>query len=265
MLYLFFLIFLSFSFIWIYAFFSANDFSLPSKSAVEISKEYQKVLVVFPHADDEVLSCGGLLSQLSKKSEVQWAILTKGERGTETAELDESLKSVRVAEAQRAAKLYGVTLIHQFDYPDNDVPSHREQVFQEMKKLIGQFQPELVITYDQSGLYGHPDHIVVSEVVTQIIEKDFKDTKLWYVSQPQKVVQHMKLPEHMADDLEFKSRRVVPNVKVWIGLEGMLKKTKALYTYQSQINFFKNGVPVKVLPLWFYTSISPYEYFYQTN
>lgn len=265
MMYLAFLLTLIFllTLLWLYGFISANDFSLPAKDIADISKKYKKILVIFPHADDEVLSCGGLLYLLSKNSEVNWAIFTKGERGTEGAILDESLKATRVAEAQHVAKLYGVHQLHQFEYPDNEMTAYRKQVAHEVQKLMEQVRPELVITYDPSGLYGHPDHIVLSKVVTELIKTAFPETHLWYISLPQKILKKMKLPEHMANNHEFKSRRVVPTIIVFIGAVGVLKKTQALYSYKSQIHSFKNGVPVKILPLWFYTSISPYEYFYQ--
>lgn len=247
---------------WIAGFIYANDFSVPTMTGLS---QYKKVLVVYPHADDEVLTCSGLMSQLSQQhAAVVWVVLTKGERGVEGAELQESLKSVRVQEAERAAQHYGVRKIIQGDFPDNDVSRYRQELQATLTKVLDEYQPDLVITYDLTGLYGHPDHVVISEVLTDLLAEK-SETTLWYASISERRLNAIRLPEHMAKDPEFKSCRVFPTHKVFIGVPNLYTKIAALYEYRSQLFAFKKSVPVSQLPLWFYTSMMPYEYFHEVQ
>lgn len=252
--------------LWVFAFVYVNDFSVQTKSLNDISSKYKSVLIIFPHADDEALSSGGLISELSRKGvAVYWEISTKGERGNETAFVDEKLKDIRVNEAEKAAQIYKIKHISQRDYPDNGVDEFKDKLTTELKQTIDSIEPDLIITYDLAGLYGHSDHIVVSEVVTDLVKQDFPDTKLWYVSYPKKILNSVLLPEDMAKDKSFKEKRSYPNFKVLIGSRGVVNKIEAVYAYESQRQSYRNSFPIKFIPLWFYVSLTPYEYYHEVN
>lgn len=72
------------------------------------------------------------------------------------------------------------------DFPDNALDAHRDEVGRYVSKQIGSYKPDLVITYDESGSYGHPDHIVVSQIVTSLLKSRFPSVHLWYTSMPEK-------------------------------------------------------------------------------
>lgn len=252
--------------LWVFGFVYANDFSVHTQNLSDIASKTKKVLIVFPHADDEALSSGGLISQLSRSgTELNWLILTKGEKGNETATLDEQLKAVRINEAEQTAQIYGIKNLIQKDYPDNGVDAYKDKLTDDLKKTISEIKPDLIITYDLAGLYGHPDHMVVSEVVTGLVKQEFPKTKLWYVSYPKKILNSIPLPEHMAKDKEFKNKRSFPSFKIWVGLSGVLNKIKAVYAYKSQRQSYMSSFPIKAIPLWFYVSLTPYEYFNEAN
>lgn len=255
------LLFLS---IWVFGFLYANDLEVKSKSLKDLSDSAHKILVIFPHADDEALSSGGLISGLSNQGiELDWLILTKGERGNQTATSEEKLKTIRIEESKQAAKIYGVKNLFQRDYLDNGVSEYKDKLKEDLRKTLAETKPDLIITYDLSGLYGHPDHIIVSEVVTELIKNEFVKTRLLYVSFPKKILHTMPLPEHMAKDKEYKNKRSYPSIRVWVGIQGVLNKMKAVYTYKSQRQSYLNSFPIKIIPLWFYISLTPYEYFYE--
>ncbi len=252
--------------LWVFGFIFANDFKIPSKNIKKHFIDSKRVLVVFPHADDEVLSMGGLLSQLSAKGvEIYWVVLTKGEKGNENAIYDEGLKEIRVKEAKNASEIYGVKKLIQLDFPDNAVDEHKVELTNEVKQVMQDINPDVVLTYDLAGLYGHPDHIVVSEVVTKLVKEDFKETKLWYVSFPEKILNMTPLPEHMAKDPNYKSSRMYPTHRIWVGFSGVINKIKAVYTYNSQRQSYVGSFPVKFIPLWFYVSLTPYEYIHEVE
>ncbi len=248
--------------LWFLGFYKANDFSLPTR---KLDGKTKKVLVIFPHADDEVLTTGGLMRWLSRHGRsVSWIVLTRGERGNEGAGYDESLKKTRTHEAKCAARYYGANLI-QMDFPDNDVAVHKDKLKKELERALAKLSPDLVITYDLSGLYGHPDHIVASQVVSALIKSKFHKTNLWYATFPRKVLKTLKLPEHMAKDPSFKKSRSYPDFKIGFGLRGVICKICSLYCYKSQLKTYKKGFPYKFLPLWVYVLFMPYEYFYDAS
>ncbi len=251
--------------IWIYGFNEANDLKVDSKNISEY-KDIKKVLIIFPHPDDEANSLSGTITQFVKyKIPVDWVILSKGERGTSDASLDENLKEVRSKEAEKVSHILGVNKLVVKDYPDNGISEFKDKLFNDLKNIIFESNPDLIITYDESGGYGHPDHIIVSQVVTNLVKNDFKNISLWYTSTPEKLFKKLSLPEQMATDANFKSSRKSPNFKIWVGLDGLANKIKAVYTYQSQFNSFVKSVPIKQIPMWFYVSLTPYEYFYEVE
>ncbi len=242
---------------WLVVFFRLNDLSLPEASLAQ----YRKVMLIFPHPDDEVLTAGGLIGRLrAQGSQVVLVIFTLGERGTPDGNLDVSLKETRELEAEKVAKTLDISELIQKDFGDGELMSKTSELEIYLDDLIRSQKPDLVITYDQSGLYGHPDHIAVSQVVTHLLSTRFSDSELWFPSYPQAVLDMIGLPEHMAQDETFKSRRLLPTHRVgapW----SFWKKAQAIKQYASQTQSFKKGLPVKWLPFEVMYSLTPYEYF----
>jgi LmbE family N-acetylglucosaminyl deacetylase len=250
---------------WLYCFNKANDLAVPTKKVKDFGG-VKRMLVIFPHPDDEANSLAGTIWSLVKNNiEVNWAILSRGEKGNDDAHYDEKLKGIRSKEAKHVAKILNIKDLSFRDYPDNDMARFKGKLIEDIKDIISSQKPDLIVTYDLSGGYGHPDHIVVSEVVTDLIKNDFPGIRLWYVSTPKKLFNELSLPEYMAKDKDFKLKRKNPNFKVWVGTAGIIKKTKAVYAYKSQLYSFVKSVPIKKIPLWFYISLGPYEYFYEVK
>lgn len=248
--------------VWIGGFIYANDFKVVSKKIPDI----KKALIIFPHADDEAQSVGGLMSRLiSSGIDVYWVILTRGEKGTPNGELDEKLKDVRVLEAKRAADIYHITHLTIEDYPDGGIDQFKEKLEKNVTSMIGEINPDLVITYDLSGLYGHPDHMVTSEVVTEIMKHKFQKKKLWYVSLPKQIYDSISLPEHMARTKDYRKNRLYPTHKIFVGIGGVIQKIKVSYVYESQGGSSSRNMPFPFIPFWFYISLTPYEYYHEVN
>ena len=54
-------------------------------------------------------------------------------------------------------------------------------VADQVTKLIEELHPTVVVTWGADGGYGHPDHRLVADGVTQAIEASNADVKLFYV------------------------------------------------------------------------------------
>ncbi len=252
-------IFIAICILWVLLVLFLNDFSVPTRSI----QKYKRVLIVFPHPDDEAKSMAGTIKKYTEQgSKVTLLLLSKGERGTPDASEDLSLKRIRSDEARRSANILGVTLIHE-DFGDGMLSKKRTMLTNYLKKLINKEQPELIITYDKSGLYGHPDHVAISEIITNLYKEKSSTFKLWYISFPEKLLAGKKLPEHMAEDKNFKKHRMQPNMKIFVG-HRFLTKSKVIGAYESQFPAYERGllIPIPNVILW---SLFPWEYFYEVD
>lgn len=205
---------------------------------------FRRVLVVFPHADDEAINCGGTLHRLSATgARVTLLLLTKGERGTPDGSLEPGLKDVRVGEARRAAAILGISDLVQADLGDGEVRRRGSDVSALLVETLDRVQPDLAITYDAAGLYGHDDHIACSELVTAALRARSPATSLWYVALPRRLQARVPLEEPL------RRRRLRPTHRVFVGLD-LLAKTRALRAYRSQRE-----------AVWFLLALFPFEHF----
>ena len=142
------------------------------------------LLGVFAHPDDESFGPGGTLARYAAEGvQVHVIIATDGDAGSVNEshrnQTESTLAQVRSEELARAAVELGVTTIWNLPYrdsgmrgsPDNEHP--RALVQQPIGRLLAdlngyfrRLKPQVVITHDPFGGYGHPDHIRCCEIVT---------------------------------------------------------------------------------------------------
>jgi LmbE family N-acetylglucosaminyl deacetylase len=156
-----------------------------------LSQTRGPVLAVFAHPDDERV-IGPLLSKLSREGrETQLVIATDGSKGIRDfahIPAGPELAAARTKEATCAADRLGVKKLHILGLPDGGLAS-----FQVLGKLraglaaiIDSVKPAVIITFGPEGGTGHPDHRLVGDVTTQIIEGDsrYANIDLLYASLP---------------------------------------------------------------------------------
>ena len=145
--------------------------------------------VVFFHAhpDDEAIATGGTMAKAAAAGHrVILVTATKGEHG-EVPEgfLDpgEQLVDRRVQEVQAAARALGVHRGEFLGYVDsgmmgtaeNDAPesfwqADVEEAAARLADLLREEHADVLVTYDENGNYGHPDHIQVHRVGVRAAE-----------------------------------------------------------------------------------------------
>ena len=147
-----------------------------------------RLLACFAHPDDEAFPVGGALAAHAARGvTVGLVTATLGEEGeirqpgSATAE---TLASVRRAELSCSARTLGLTEPVVLSYrdsgmagaPANQYPSAfinapAEEVVERLAAEIRRFRPQVVLTFEPGGLYGHPDHIAISHHTTQACQK----------------------------------------------------------------------------------------------
>jgi LmbE family N-acetylglucosaminyl deacetylase len=149
------------------------------------------IVAVFAHPDDERV-IGPLLSRLGREGrETHLVIATDGSKGVrDFAKIPAgaALAAARAKEAQCAASRLGVRRLHLLGLPDGGLASF--DVLGSLKSklvaVLDSLAPAAIITFGPEGGTGHPDHRLVGNVVTQIVQADARSTRvdLLYASLP---------------------------------------------------------------------------------
>ena len=142
----------------------------------------KRLLGAFAHPDDEGIVSGALLQYSTSGVETGLVCATRGEVG-EIADpalaTPENLGQVREGEMRAAAEVLGVHNLWFLDYRDSGMagtPENAEprafaqasaaEVVGKLVKIIREFRPQVIVTFDESGAYGHPDHIAIYRYTT---------------------------------------------------------------------------------------------------
>lgn len=150
------------------------------------------ILAVFAHPDDETF-VGPVLARYAREgAKVYLAIATQGEKGVnEHAHIPggEALAKVRHEEAVCSARQLGIQPPIFFGLSDgelgaitNPLAKNVQDVADDVSNLITKLNPDVVVTWGPEGGYGHPDHRLVSDAVTQVIQSKQTSTKLLYAA-----------------------------------------------------------------------------------
>ena len=152
----------------------------------------RSLLAVLAHPDDESLACGGLLAWCAERGVgVSLLCLTDGRQ-----DRGDALGQRRARELDAACRVLGVADLVLLQYEDGMLPwVDREPIEADIRRAIERFSPDVVITFDEDGLYWHPDHIAVHERTTAAVAGAGVDgPALYYVTVPpggmRAVVQH---------------------------------------------------------------------------
>lgn len=149
------------------------------------------IVAIFAHPDDERV-IGPLLSKLARQGrETHLVIATDGAKGVRDfahIPAGPELAAERMKEANCAAKRLGVRRLHLLGLPDGGLASFDElgKMRTALVAIIDSLKPAAIITFGPEGGTGHPDHRLVGDVVTQIVQADsrFKAVDLLYASLP---------------------------------------------------------------------------------
>lgn len=149
------------------------------------------ILAVFAHPDDERV-IGPLLSRLAREGrETHLVVATDGSQGVRDfahVPAGAQLAAVRFKEATCAANRLGVRRLRVLGLPDGGLASFEVlgTLRSRLVAIIDSVKPAAIITFGPEGGTGHPDHRLVGDVVTQIIESDarYSNVDLLFASLP---------------------------------------------------------------------------------
>jgi LmbE family N-acetylglucosaminyl deacetylase len=149
------------------------------------------ILAVFAHPDDERV-IGPLLSRLAREGRVTHLVIAtdgaKGVRDYFKVPAGPQLAAIRAKEASCAANAVGVKQLHMLGLPDGGLASFDVlgRLRTRLAAVIDSVKPVAIITFGPEGGTGHPDHRLVGDVASQIVQADAKyaNVDLLYASLP---------------------------------------------------------------------------------
>ena len=143
------------------------------------------------------------------------------------------------------------------DRPDSFWRADMDDATSELVAIVREVRPQVIITYDENGAYGHPDHIRAHDVALAAFRKSadpafapdtgepWQPSKLYYTVVPKSLIQaaidHLKERgkelfdgAESADDIPF----AMPDEQVTTEIDGsefFAAKRAALHAHRSQI------------------------------
>lgn len=137
----------------------------------------KRLLGAYAHPDDEGGVTGTILHYNTLGVESGLVCATRGEVGEisdPALATPENLGQVREGELRAAAEVIGLKHLWFLGFrdsgmagtPENNDPRAFEQasaadVVGKLVAIIRQFRPQVMVTFDETGGYGHPDHIAI--------------------------------------------------------------------------------------------------------
>ncbi len=142
----------------------------------------RRLLGIFAHPNDEELIAGALLRYHLLGMETGLVCATRGEVGDiadSVLATPDNLGQVREAEMRAAAETLHVDQLWFLGYRDSGmagtldnqdsralIKARGAKVIGDLVAIIRQFRPQVIITFDEIGGYGHPDHIAMYKYAT---------------------------------------------------------------------------------------------------
>ena len=195
------------------------------------------LMTVHAHPDDESIGTGGGLARYADEG-IRTVLVTctggeVGEIGDSSLATPENLAEIRAHELRAACEILGVAHLERLGYrdsgmagtPDNEHPdafarADLDVAIGRLVELVRRYRPQVLVTYDENGFYGHPDHINANRITVGAFERagdpaaypeqrlePWRPAKLYYTAVPRsrmaefgrRLAEHGILPP-MAED-----------------------------------------------------------------
>src|ERR1700682_879140 len=169
------------------------------------------LMAVHAHPDDEGIQTGGVLALAAQRGiKTVLVTCTNGEMGDspdglkpEAAGHDSAATSeLRLRELRIACEALSIGDLELLGYrdsgmmgwPQNDDPTcfwrtPVEEAVRRVAELMERHRPDVVITYDANGLYGHPDHIQAHRATMGAAERTGIPQKIYEIAFPRSLME----------------------------------------------------------------------------
>ena len=187
----------------------------------------KKILILSPHADDEILGCGGFISKYSKLSyQINVLILTNANKGAPEIYSTREIQKIR-NESKQANKLIGTKKLFFENLPAlnlNNYPIYK--ITNVINKYVDDINPEIILIPSSNDI--HDDHKIIFKAAKVSLRFNKK-------SNLKKILSYEVLSETEWNENE---KSFNPNYFVSLSISDLNKKVKAFLKYKSQVKKF---------------------------
>jgi LmbE family N-acetylglucosaminyl deacetylase len=182
------------------------------------------LMAVHAHPDDEATTTGGVLAKYSAEG-IRTVLVTctdgamgdgaGGSKPGESGHDREEVVELRRRELEESCRLLGVGHLELLGFRDSGMMGWEtntapgafwsmpvEQAAAPLVRLMDRYRPQVVVTYDEYGFYGHPDHIQAHRITLAAMDAAASGAKLYYPA-----MRRSRLPE-------FRERMVKSGVEL---------------------------------------------------
>jgi LmbE family N-acetylglucosaminyl deacetylase len=238
------------------------------------------LLAVHAHPDDESIGTGGILAKYAAQG--IHTVVVYGTRGEAGDILNPDyvpphpgmgIEEIRKLELEKALKTLRVGSVYFLGYRDSGMagtPENRhpnaftradpEEATRKLVKIYRRTRPQVIVTYNERGTYGHPDHIMANRVARRAFEAagdpaflddsglpSWQPAKLYYLAISRTRIRLMvQLAKERGEQLEIDPEVLgTPDEQITtrIDVKAFLdRKFKAMFCHQSQFgpkSFFR--------------------------
>ncbi|MEV5877382.1 PIG-L family deacetylase [Streptomyces sp. NPDC052101] len=169
------------------------------------------LMAVHAHPDDEATGTGGVLARYAAEG-IRTVLVTctdggcgdgpggvkPGDPGHDPA----AVALMRRQELEASCEVLKVSHLEMLDYadsgmmgwPTNDAPGSFwqtpvEECAARLAELLRRYQPDVVVTYDENGFYGHPDHIQANRITMAALAMTALTPKVYWTTAPRSAMQ----------------------------------------------------------------------------
>jgi LmbE family N-acetylglucosaminyl deacetylase len=187
----------------------------------------KKILILSPHADDEILGCGGFISKYSKLNyQINVLILTNANKGAPEIYSIKEIQKIR-NESKQANKIIGTKKLFFENLPGlnlNNYPIYK--ITNIIDKYISDINPEIILIPSSNDI--HDDHKIIFKAAKVSLRFNKK-------SDLKKILSYEVLSETEWNENE---KSFNPNYFVSLSISEINNKVKAFLKYKSQVKKF---------------------------
>ncbi len=183
------------------------------------------LMAVHAHPDDEATGTGGVLARCAAEG-IRTVLVTctdgrcgdgpGGVKPGEPGHDPDAVVAMRQAELEASCKILGVDDIELLGYADsgmlgwaaNNAPgafwsTPVAEAAAKLGALMERYRPDVVVTYDAYGFYGHPDHVQAHRITMAAIAAGYEPAKVYWTTVPRsKLAQFVALAREHGIDLD---------------------------------------------------------------
>lgn len=170
--------------------------------------KFQRILVLAPHMDDEVIGCGGsLLKHKAQNRDISIIYFTNGSHFVDDSQIKKKLIKIRSAETVRVCEAIQAKPIF-LDIPDREL-SYNNEILKKIITILQDYQPDIVYIPHQNE--SDREHRLVHELYSEawwLAEDTYKIKQNKRMNSPKIVLEYevwtpLQTPQYVEDISQY--------------------------------------------------------------